>query len=95
MSPVYHGHEKSVQEKRDAFHDLRTSKIGNNPSADQTEVFLKANGWYSGEIAARMADWQYWKIHRSHRRLNHWESRHERGRTELELEVALKEPVSM
>ncbi|MGO8114925.1 hypothetical protein AB9F43_10125 [Rhizobium leguminosarum] len=92
--PIYLEYMTEVEPFQDEIFKHGASKgVGHNPSAEQTEAFLKKNNWYSGEIAERMKDWRYWEVHRSHRRQDEWEARlgYEDGsRPALRLAEALK-----
>ncbi|WP_259667583.1 hypothetical protein [Rhizobium lentis] len=90
MSPIYSAENKEVQNLANQFYDISASKgIGHNPDPDATESFLKAHGFYRGEIAERIIDWQYWKANRKHRRLDEWEARHEKRKQAKSLEDVL------
>jgi len=76
---IYFSDNERIVNAINEFYDIRTSKgIGDNPSAEATEAFLRSAELYFGEIAERMMDWRYWSKHRKHRRLARWEARHGR-----------------
>lgn len=91
MSPIYRANDSKVIATANRFYELGGSKgIGDNPSAETTEEFLKGNGFYKGEIAERMIDWRYWKANRTHRRLDEWEARQESRKEGLSWEDVIK-----